>query len=472
MPNRSHAGRSPAGKIGGPTMHKAIVKQILFPLHEKIIGRKTLSFLKELEALQWESPERLEQLRFEKLRKLLVHARKNVPFYARRFADAGFDPEHMHSIDDFKILPPLTKADIRRNLEDLKWNACPGGLFRYNTGGSTGEPLIFYFDRRRQAYDAAARALTHRWWGVDIGDRELYLWGSPLEMKKQDRIKTLRDTLTNQVLISAFEISPQQVPAIFARMKKFNPKCIFGYPSTIDLFCRMALNQGLHLKNHEIQVVFSTAEVLYDHQRQSISDYFGGIPVVDGYGSREGGFISHECPEHTRHVMDPNYVLEIVNDGSAAEPGKEGEIVVTHLDAWGMPFIRYRTGDIARMGAGQCKCGRGFSSMSAVRGRATDFIITPDGRWQHALSIIYVVRDIEGVEEFKIFQHDVDDIQVLLRTDKDLYPADGNERIIAGFRKRMGPDVRVRIEMVTEIPKEASGKHRYVVSKVAQQGLK
>ena len=97
---------------------------------------------------------------------------------------------------------------------------------------------------------------------MDIGDRELYLWGSPLEMKKQDRIKTLRDTLTNQVLISAFEISPQQVPAIFARMKKFNPKCIFGYPSTIDLFCRMALNQGLHLKNHEIQVVFSTAEVL------------------------------------------------------------------------------------------------------------------------------------------------------------------------------------------------------------------
>ena len=110
--------------------------------------------------------------------------------------------------------------------------------------------------------------------------------------------------------------------------------------------------------------------------------------------------------------------------------------------------------------------------MSAIQGRTTDFIVTPDGRWQHALSIIYVVRDIEGVAEFKIIQRDVDDIQVLLKIQEDLYPPNGNERIIAGFKKRMGEDIRVKIDRVNEIPREASGKHRYVVSKVSQQGFK
>jgi phenylacetate-CoA ligase len=452
-------------------MRSEIVRHFIFPLHEMAVGRKTYQFLHELELLQWKRPQELEELKFRKLKKLLLHAQQNVPYYARRFSDAGFSPEKMQCIDDFKILPALTKADIRMNLDSITWKACPGGLHRYNTGGSSGEPLVFYFDRRRQAYDAAARALTHRWWGIEIGDKELYLWGSPLEIKKQDRIKTLRDTLTNQLLISAFEVSPRQIPEMVSRIRKFKPRCIFGYPSTIDLFCRMAAQQHFRLDDIGVQVAFCTAEVLYPHQKESISRHFGGIPVSDGYGSREGGYISNLCPEGTYHVIDPNYVIEYLKDGKEVGPGEEGEITITHLDAWGMPFIRYATGDIAQPGVGPCACGRGFSSMKAIRGRTTDFVVTPDGRWQHALSVIYVVRDIEGVAEFKIIQEDVDDIRVLLRIHDGVYPADGNDRIIKGFKKRMGTDVKVRIETVSDIPKDASGKHRYVVSKVAQQGI-
>jgi phenylacetate-CoA ligase len=449
-------------------MQNTLVRHFLFPFHEAIIGRKTFHFLKELEMLQWESPEDLAVLKFRKLRQLLLHAKNNIPFYSERFADAGFDPEKMQSIEDIKTLPFLTKTEIRKNLERMKWKNCPGGLHRYSTGGSTGEPLVFYYDRRRQSYDAAARALTHRWWGIDIGDKELYLWGAPLEIKKQDKIKSLRDFLTNQLLISAFEISQPQIPHIAAKIRKFRPKCIFGYPSSIDLFCRMAAGQNIHLDGVGIKVVFSTAEVLYDHQRRHISEYFGNIPVVNGYGSREGGFVSHECPEGKLHVMDPNYIIEYIKDGKEAKEGEDGEITITHLDAWGMPFIRYRTGDIAQAGPDSCKCGRAFATMTAIRGRTTDFIVTPDGRWQHALSAIYVVRDIEGVLEFKIIQEDVDDIRVFLKIDEDLYPSDGNNRIINGLKKRMGDTVRIRIDIVTEMLKDASGKHRYVVSKVAK----
>ncbi len=450
-------------------MHGALVKHVLFPLHERLVGRKTFACLRELDALQWQSPRELEALQFDKLKRLLQHARRNLPFYAQRFAAAGFDPDRMQCVDDFKVLPLLTKAEIRKNLDGLKWEACPGGLHRYNTGGSSGDPLVFYFDRRRQAYDAAARALTHRWWGVDIGDRELYLWGSPVELTRQDRLKQLRDALTNQLLISAFEISPRQVPGIAAQLSAFRPKCIFGYPSTIDLFSRLAAEQNIDLAGAGVEVVFSTAEVLYDHQRQSISKRFGGAPVVDGYGSREGGFVSHECREGALHVLDPNSVIEYIRDGRPAAEGEDGEIVITHLDAWGMPFVRYRTGDMAQPGPRGCGCGRTWSTMAAIRGRTTDFVVTPDGRWQHALSVIYVVRDVEGVEEFKIVQEAVDDVRVFLRVNAGLYPAGGNERIIGGLKKRLGEQVRVTIETVPEIPRDASGKYRYVVSKVGQQ---
>lgn len=453
-------------------MHPKIVKHVIFPLHERLLGRKTFSFLKELEALQRVSREQIGALQLRKLKALLLHARDHVPFYRARFEAAGFDPESMETLEDFKKLPLLSKSEIRGQLEEMVWKECPGGLYRYNTGGSSGEPLVFYFDRRRQAYDKAARMMTHRWWGADVGDKELYLWGSPLETTKQDRLKDLRDGLTNELLISAFEISEEKVPGIVEQFRRFRPDCVFGYPSTIALFARMASELGYDLSGLGVRVVFSTAEVLYEEQKEIIGGFFGGVPVVDSYGSREAGFISHQCPEGSYHVMDPNYILEYLKeDGTDAAPGEDGEIVITHLDAWGMPFIRYRTGDVAQPGEGECPCGRSWSTMAAIRGRTTDFIVTPDGRWQHALSLIYVVRDIEGVEEFKIVQEEVDRVRVLVRTRKGLYPRDGDERITRGIRKRMGEGVVVEVEHVESIPRDASGKYRYVVSKVGRVGV-
>lgn len=451
-------------------MHKMLVKHVIFPFHEKLVGRKTYEYLEALERLQWAPVSEIEELRFHKLRQLLMHAAETTPFYKQRFEKVGFDPSKMQAIEDIQVLPILTKAEIRRNIDAMQWRDSPGGLTRYNTGGSSGQPLVFYFDRRRQAYDAAARALTHRWWDIDIGDKELYLWGSPLEITKQDKLKDFRDQLTNQLLISAFEISAQKIPEIAEQFNRFKPKCVFGYPSTIALFCEMAAKQNYRLDKLGVAVVFSTAEVLYDHQRDIISRYFGDIPVVDGYGSREGGFISHECPKGSYHVMDPNYVIEYLKDGRPVPAGQDGEIVITHLDAWGMPFIRYRTGDVTRPESGMCACGRTFSRMTKVRGRTTDFVVTPDGRWQHALSVIYVVRDIEGVAEFKIVQEDVDDVRVWLKTHPELFPVNGQQRIVAGIKKRMGDSVKVTVEMMDSIPRDASGKYRYVVSKVAQKG--
>lgn len=452
-------------------MNKSLVKHFIFPLHEKLVGRKTYQYLDELEKTQWLKAEEIKSLQLRKLKDLLIHAQKNSSFYRKRFLDAGFDPSHLKSSDDLNLIPKLNKTDIRQNLNEMLWEKCPGGLHRYNTGGSSGEPLIFYFDRRRQAYDAAARALTHRWWGIDIGDKELYLWGSPLEIKKQDKLKDFRDRLTNQLLLSAFDLSQNMIPNWMKKIRKFKPKCVFGYPSTIALFCKLAFQQGYDLSSAGVEVVFSTAEVLYDHQKEMISNAFGKIPVVDGYGSREGGFVSHECPEGSMHVIDQNIIVEYLHHEKPVEPGEDGEIVVTHLDNWAMPFIRYQTGDVARFDTQTCECGRNLSVMKKIQGRTTDFIVSPDGRWQHGLSLVYVVRDIPGVAEFKIIQEAVDDIKILLKVDQNLFSENGKTAIVKGVKQRMGQEVKVDIELVDEIEKDASGKYRYVVSRVAEKGF-
>ena len=445
-------------------MWPMLAGKILLPLHEKFLRRRTFRYYRDLERSQWWSAEKLRELQLAKLRDLVSVALNQTDAYADLAGvDKSWRPE---SLEDLQKLPLLDKAAISSHREELVNRDVPGGPIRYNTGGSSGEPLIFYFDKRRQAYDKAARMRAHQWWSVRPGDREAYIWGAPVELNKQDRLKQFRDRLTNELLLSAFDLSEQSVGWFVDRLRRFKPKCLFGYPSSITLMCQLAGRAGLDLTDLPVRVVFSTAEVLYDHQREIISQSFGGAPVVDGYGSREGGFIAHECPEGRMHITSENLIVEFIRDGRPVGPGQDGEIVVTHLDNYAMPFIRYRTDDIGGPSGETCPCGRGLEVMKVVRGRTTDFVIAPDGRWVHGLALIYVVREIPGVQQYQIIQNDIDSICVRIVIG-DGFPNDGQERIIEGVAKRMGVEVRVDVEQARRIEPDRSGKYRYVISQVA-----
>lgn len=345
----------------------------------------------------------------------------------------------------------------------MLWHEAPGGLHRHNTGGSTGEPLTFHFDRRRQGYDQAARIRTHRWFGVDIGDRELFLWGSPIEWTRTDGVKRFRDALFNQRLLNAFDMSPQRIDAYIDAFNRFKPVCLFGYPSSIALLIDHARSRNCRLDTRRLQAVFVTGEVCHPHQREAIAEYLG-VPVADGYGSREAGFIAHECPLGQMHLTAENVIVEIINQNGAAQPvGTPGEIVVTHLDAYAMPFIRYRTGDIGRLKPGRCACGRGLPMMDVVQGRATDFLYLPDGTVKHALSIIYPLRAMEGVRQFRVTQHEDFGVVVDVVAD-DAKGGISREAVAHRVRPVLGDSVDLRVEIVPRIAAEGSGKFRYVVS--------
>ena len=353
----------------------------------------------------------------------------------------------------------------------MRWPGVPGGASRYNTGGSSGEPLVFYFGRSRQASDAAGRIRARRWWGVDVGDREAYLWGAPVELNKTDRIKTIRDGLLNQLVLNAFAMSATNMDAYLDAVQAFRPKCIYGYASSVALLAARARVRGTRLRLPELRVVCATGEPLYPHQRQLIEEVFG-VPAANEFGSRDIGFTAHETPQGQMLLISESIILEVLDEaGRPVAAGELGEAVMTGLCSEAQPFIRYRTGDMVRMSPESCSDGRGLHVLSEVVGRTTDFVVRPDGVVMHALAVIYVLRDVEGVAEFKFIQHALRDVEVLVVPDARWTEA-AHAKVMAGLAARLGNDVRINIRLVDAIPVEASGKYRYVVSHVPQRGLR
>ncbi len=442
-----------------------LVSHVLFPLHERLKGHTTVAVLKHMEQTQWWSREKLQALQFERLRDLLRHAGKYVPYYRDLFREHRIDADAVTSLQDLCRLPFLTKPLIRANLERLK-SAESAGLARFNTGGSSGEPLIFFIGNARVSHDVAAKWRATRWWNVDIGDPEIVVWGSPIEVGAQDRVRTVRDRLLRTKLLPAFEMSDSQLDVFINEIRARRPRMLFGYPSALSLIARRAERRGQAMHDLGIRVAFVTSERLYDHQRRKIETVFG-CRVANGYGGRDAGFVAHECPEGGMHITGEDIVVETVRpDGTPCQAGEAGEIVITHLATRDFPFIRYRTGDVGVLDGSLCACGRGLPLLKEIQGRTTDFIVAADGTIMHGLALIYVIRDLPGIRRFKIIQQTLDYTKVLIEPDIGFDPT-LCAQIEAGLKARLGAATRVEVETVRELPTEQSGKFRYVSSQVA-----
>lgn len=449
-------------------MYTRLVSSVLFPLHEGLKRHGTVTVRRRMERDQWLDPEALQALQVQRLRAFLVDVGGTVPFYRDLFARVGFKPAAVEGVGDLQQLPLLDKATIRARTDSMKR---PGaqGLARFNTGGSTGEPLIFYIGRQRVSHDVAAKWRATRWWGVDIGDREVVVWGSPIELAAQDRVRQLRDALFRTSLLPAFRMNDSSVDAMISAIRKRPPRMLFGYPSALSHIARHAERRGQAMDDLGIQVAFVTSERLYDDQRDDIQRVFG-CRVANGYGGRDAGFLAHECPQGGMHITADDVVLELLDsDGRPVSDGEPGEIVVTHLASRDFPFVRYRTGDVAVRDARRCACGRGLPLLKEIQGRTTDFVVAADGTVMHGLALIYVLRDLPGLQSFKVVQHE------LLRTTVQVVPGPGFDpgcidRIVAGFRRRLGAAVSIDVQLVDAIAAEKSGKFRYIVSQVPAPG--
>jgi phenylacetate-CoA ligase len=446
-------------------MSTRTLRRSLLAVHDALKGKPTLAWLRRLDGSQWLAPETVADMQLQGLQRLLRHAFETVPYHRRALDAVGLAPDDVRSVGDLGRLPYLTRDDLRLHAVELTSVRAPRRVQRISTGGSTGAPVTVLVTMEAHGFAEGARLRAQGWFGLQVGDREAVLWGSSIELERQSRWREIRDRLLGTRLLSAFDLGETALARYSDCLQHLRPAKIYGYGSALALLAGYLARTRRRPGPGWPRAIFATAEPLYDFQRDLIRRVFG-CPVAVEYGARDAGLIAHECSEGRLHINAEGMIVE-VDAGAESEPGT-GEIVVTNLLSDAMPLIRYRTGDVARSGSPRCACGRTLPTLGAVEGRQTDFLVTADGRIMHALAAIYVLREAPGVREFQVVQEDVDRIVVTV------VPAEGfqeqtREHITTRLAALFGPGATVEVVTTPQIPRPPSGKHRYVISKVARE---
>lgn len=445
-------------------MHSSLVRHVLLPLHEHAKGKSTFKWLPRLERTQWIPPEELGDLQWARLQEQLQFAYRHVPYYRRLLDEHGLPPERIQCPEDFRRVPFLTRNSIRANFEDLKAHAPLRGVQKRSSGGSTGAPVTVLTDMERMGFSEAVRLRGHRWFGLEPGAREICLWGSPIELTKQDRLRAVRDRLLNSRILSAFDMDESRLADYARFIGRFRPEKMYCYASAVYLFARYARRVAWSPPS-SLRAVFTTAEMLLDFQRRAIQDAFG-IPVAVEYGARDAGLMATECPHGRLHIPAEGMLLEIEGAG----PDGLGEIVATNLYSSAMPIIRYRTGDLGELEPAACSCGRTLPCFKRLEGRRGDFLVTPAGRILHGQSIVHALRAMTTIDEFQVVQETVDRVRITVVPGAEFGESDCRF-LLDRARLLFGSDVQILIETTATIPRLPSGKFRHVISHVADAHL-
>jgi phenylacetate-CoA ligase len=425
-----------------------------------------LECLGYLEKSQWLSRKEIEKIQLKLMKELLKHAYDTVPFYNSRFKRLGLKPEEIKTVEQLSKLPKLTKQEIRSNLDGMVSSSAPRSrLTPFATGGSTGEPLRFFKDNRTIGWSEASTTRSYRWAGLDLGDKYVILWSSPFDLSTARKVTGMvHGRLMRYVMLQSSNMSEQSMAEYVHLIRKFKPRTIKGYASSLLLFANyLKTNRISDLNLHSI---ISTAENLSQRGRKDLEAQFS-CDVFDTYGSREFQMMAGECSEHSGlHISSETVILEFVKDNEAVAPGELGEILVTDLQNFGMPLIRYSIGDAGKPTDEICSCGRGLPLIKSVDGRVTDYIRAGDGRFVPGPAFIYFFSDLP-VRKYQIVQKEP--YRLIIKIVKESnYSESDDAKIRSRVNHVVGNEITVEIEHVSSIPRSLrSGKFLPVLSELS-----
>ena len=447
-------------------MYGQLYRHLLLPLFDGVVkGRRTMTHWRDAEQTQWWSRGQLEELQLHSLRSLLKHAEQTCPYYGADWSARGLDAARLQSLSDLAAWPLLTRDMIRQFRLKLRTTA-PVKRMTKATGGSSGEPLQFDLD---SGSNDRRTAMTHRgygWAGAAPGTKQLFIWGTAVgNVPAWKRIKMdLHHRFDRHLILSCFEFTPDRMRRHFERMNRYRADVIVAYTNPLYEFARFLKREGLTPAKPKSIVV--GAEKLHDFQRELIEEVFRA-PIFETYGSREFMLIGAECDRHTGlHLSMENLLVEILNeDGSPTPHGEEGNVVITDLFNYGMPFVRYVNGDRAVAGFDMCPCGRGLPLLKKVTGRRLDTLETPDGRKIPGEFFPHLIKEFPAVRRFQVVQEKLELITVKLVVDGGLTLAE-REQLLSEVRKCTGAQVDIRLQMVDDIPLTNAGKLKVVVNAV------
>lgn len=404
------------------------------------------------------SREDIVSFRNRKIRRLVMHAYGNVAYYRRLFDRIGIHPEDISSADDLSLLPITERNDLRTGpLSDaVSHGVSPDGLVRRLTSGSSGRPFVV---RRAPLEDHVIhmfRIRAHRSYGLRPRDRIAGVVAAP---SRKDRRETVLSRLRQAAGIHRYYPVDCLQPFRDIRrcLEEINPDVISGYPSTI---AQVTLPDGAFPAGR-LRYVTCGGESLTSLKRTTIREGYG-VPVYDIHGAHECNIVAWECPETgLYHVCDDNIAVDVVRDGKPVREGEQGELVITVLHAYAMPFIRYRLGDVVVKGPDTCPCGQPFSTFREIAGRIRDYFTLPDGRLVHPLEVVLpvITDNAPWLNQFQMVQET--ETRFALRVSTLRKPADTELDLLRQIAlARIGPGAEFGIQVVDSIPFEAGGKFK------------
>jgi len=445
-----------------------INRNILYPLYFWKNGDKRLSRLQDLEDQQYLKPKDLAALQLKKLQDIITYAYQHTQYYRQVMDARGITPADIRCLQDVEKLPLLTKKIIQQHGAELvsdQYNKKE--LFQDASGGSTGEPTVFYKDLSRHNLRRADQLRHDRWSGWDIGKRSALIWGADRDLKAS---KSLREFIISRFIariweLDAFELTDSKMSRFVKRLEKIKPVMILGYANALGKFSKYVLKNH---PDHSIRLagIISSAETLTEDNRKIIEKAFG-CDVFNRYGSREVGLIASECKEHQGlHINADNILLEVTHEERGIEKGEAGDIVITDFTNKGMPLIRYKLGDRGVLAVKPCSCPISLPLLERIEGRSSDFFVSKTGKLIHGEFFTHLFYGIEDIKKFQLIQHSLDDLELKLVADENERVQHAVENIKAKINQIMEDEVNLNINFLEDIAPSPSGKFLFTLSKM------
>jgi len=406
-----------------------------------------MRFLKESD--YWDE-QRIADYQLEQLRMILKHCRKNIPYYQELFSTYGFNPDNLQSLQDLNVLPYLQRETVRDRLGHFADMSMKGQLLVKSTSGSTGIPLTVHMSR--ESSDIYHAFLFHSFNRIHYNPRyRMVKFWNMLSLHNRRDLPFMK--IGNKLILSKRYLSDDWLMRYAEMIRRFSPLFITGCPSTLSILsaCMKKNNMSLTKK---LKAVIVHGETAHDWQRNLIEEVFA-TRVFSVYSMTEGALFSSECEfSPSQHIYPQSGIAEFADCGNGQK-----EIIATGLTNPAMPFIRYRTSDLAAIGNDSCaRCGRRHQLIDKIEGRINDFLINKDGRIIPRL--LPWIEVFPNTRQCQFFQ-EVAGKAVLRIVRSGSYAEADTLNIKAKLAEMLGPmnsTIDIEIEFVDSIPRSPTGK--------------
>jgi len=407
------------------------------------------------------TPEQWDRYQAEQLKKCLHSAVDGVPYY--RDCWTASQKRAAYNVD-LQGLPILEKEEVRKHpYRFLNQKLKIKSKLVFETSGSTGTPISTIWNVNELRESMAVREVrSAEWAGVSFRLPRATFSGRMVEPDPNSKGPFYRyNAAEEQVYFSAFHLRSDTAQLYVDALRRHKVQWLTGYAVSFYLLARFILERSISVP--PIKAIITTSEKVTSDMRV-VMEMAYGCRVYEEYSSVENVLFASECEYGRLHVSPDVGIVEILRpDGSRCDPGEVGEVVATSLFRQYQPFIRYRLGDLAAWDPEPCPCHRSMPVLKEVVGRIEDVLIGPDGRQMVRFHGIFIQQP--NILEGQIVQLAYDKILVKVVTTSDFSRLDVDE-VIRRVQQRMGSDVSVTVQPVSEIPRTKSGKFKAVVSLV------